>query len=121
MLLEHTQPSYVTVSIPAREEPPGWLEEEEGTVKEQKPQSPPPSWKSPAGVQPPAEKKRLAGDSHLARQALPHGEEVGLLPRGQTHVQMLPSLLQGDEQPLSAAGTDAHTLGVCCITSRRRE
>jgi len=46
----------------------------------------------------------MAGDAHLARQALPHGEEVGLLPRGQTHVQVLPGELQGHEQPLPDAG-----------------
>lgn len=56
----------------AGEEPPGWLKEE-GTGKEQEPQGPPPAWKPAAGVQPPSEEEHMAGNAHLACQALPHG------------------------------------------------
>lgn len=50
----------------------------------------------------------MAGDAYLARQALPHGEEVGLLPGRQAHTEVLQSLLQGHEQPLPPAGEEEH-------------
>lgn len=35
-------------SPPARQEPPGWPQEEKGAIKEQMPQGSPPAWKSAA-------------------------------------------------------------------------
>lgn len=96
--------------LQAGEEPPVWLkEEEEGTGEEQESQGPPPAWKPAAGVQPQTKEEHLAGDAYLARKALSHGEKVGLLPWGQAHVQVLSALLQGNEQPLSAAGNPDRT------------
>lgn len=56
----------------AGEGPPGQLEEER-TCKEQMPQSSPAAQKPAAGVQSSSAEEHLAGDTHLARQALPHG------------------------------------------------
>ena len=65
--------SDISVPPPAGEEPPGWLKKEKGTGKEQEPQGPPPAWKPAAGVQPSSEEEQMAGDTHLACQAVPHG------------------------------------------------
>lgn len=85
---------------------PAGQREKKGAGEEQEPQSSPPPRKHAAGVQPTAEKKCVAGDTHLARQAFPHGQKVGLLPWGQTHLEMLPTQLQSHEHSLSAAGMD---------------
>lgn len=90
----------------ACKEPPA---KEEGTGEEQEPPGPSTSRKRAAGVQPQAEEEHLAGDAHLACQALPHGEKMGLLSWWQANVQMLPALLQSDEQPLPAAGINSNS------------
>lgn len=77
----------------AGKEPPGRLEEEEGTSKEQKSQGSPASWQPAAGVQSQAAEEYLVRDAHLARQAFPHGKEVGLLSRLPTNGQVLPAVL----------------------------
>lgn len=96
---------YFTVPL-VGEEPPSCQEGKEGGVKGQESQSPPSSWQLAAGVQPAAEEECVVGNSHLARQALPHGEEVGLLSGGQAHSEVLQGLLQGHEQPLPPAGEE---------------
>lgn len=57
-----------------------------------------------AGIQPPTEEEPVVGDAHLARQTLPHGQAVGLLPRGEADGQEPPGLLPRDDEPLPPAG-----------------
>ena len=47
----------------------------------------------------------MAGNSHLAREAVSHGQEVGLLPRGEADSQEPQSLLPGHDEPLPPPGT----------------
>lgn len=46
----------------------------------------------------------MAGNAHLAREAVSHGQEVGLLPGGEADSQEPQSLLPGHDEPLPPPG-----------------
>lgn len=61
----------------------------------------------------------MAGNSHLAREAVSHGQEVGLLPGGEADSQESQSLLPGHDEPLPPPGrlpkpAAAQRAPLCC-------
>lgn len=109
----HTQRVFV---CPGRAKSACTREREEAAAQKQEPSSASQTREPAAGVQSQTEEEQMAGDTHLARQTLPHAEDLELLSAAQTHGEELQSQLQSHEHTRPAAG-DFIT---CLSCSQRR-
>ena len=62
------------------------------------------SHESDARVQPKTKEEHMVRNSHLAREAVSHGQEVGLLPGREADSQEPQSLLSSHDEPLPPSG-----------------